>query len=231
MITIGICDDEEIFRDQVKNILESYFKKEKIEYKIYEYNSAEQFMKSKVKIDILLLDIEMKEMNGIQLKNWLEKKAEIRILFLTSHSEVWEEAFGKNVYGFLRKPIEIENLIKYIKRILKNMQEEKNIIIDGIEKGYIIPVEEIMYFKASKKYSYVVTKEEIFCEKGLIELEKDLKGNFFFRCHKSYLVNLRNIRKIEDKIYMKNGEKIPVSREKKKELKEVYLNYIVKVAI
>ena len=231
MIKIGICDDDKNAREQLGERVEKYFADKGVEYQIEEYDSGKAFIEQFEQMDILLLDIEMEEMDGIQLKDELRRDENIRILFVTSHVEGMPEAFGKNVYGFLEKPVEEEKFLKYMKRMVEDILEKEKTVIRCINVEIVVDTQDILYFKAEKKYSCLKMKEsENFCDTGLKELEEELKQKSFFRCHKSYLVNLRNIAKIEDSIQMITGEKIPVARGKKQELKAVYRDYILRKA-
>lgn len=71
---------------------------------------------------------------------------------------------------------------------------------------------------------------DYFCDLSLIQLEEELKDQYFFRCHKCYLVNLRSISHIDDSISIKNGDRVPISRRKGKALKESYREYIIRKA-
>lgn len=231
MIKIGICDDEKIFRDSIGKLIKQYFIKNGLEYEQKEYESGKIFIEQNEKTDILFLDIEMNGLSGIQLKEWLQKDENIKILFVTSHMEAMQEAFGKNVYGFLKKPLEKVQLEKYLDRMIEDIAEDESLVIKSVNKEMAIKKADIFYFVSEKKYSRINTRDGIyFCDKGLYHLEKELVDRCFFRCHKSYLVNLQNISRIADGIYMENGEKIPVSRKRVKELKDAYREYIIRKA-
>ena len=104
-------------------------------------------------------------------------------------------------------------------------------VMDGVEGKQIVMLDDILYFKAEKKYSRAYTDEEkIFSNKGLGLWEKKLEKQGFFRCHKSYLINLENVSSIKGEIVMKNGEKIPCSRNGKKGLVSAYMAYIMEKA-
>ncbi len=231
MIKIGICDDEKVCREQLKEILEQYFEENSLGFELWEYESGEDFLNQGDEIHLLFLDIEMKDMSGIQLKEELQGGEDIRIIFVTSHMEEMPEAFGRNVYGFLEKPVAADKLEKYLLRVLEDLEEEQLLVINGVQGEMTVKKKDILYFVAEKKYSRMVGQNvESFCDMGLQQLEELLGKESFFRCHKSYLVNLANISDANQNIRLKNGESIPVSRRKAKELKEAYLAYIIRKA-
>ena len=231
MIKIGICDDEKIFREQVKKLLEQFLEKAGIQYELYEYESGIDFLEQREEIQLLILDIEMAGMSGIQLKDVLQRTDDVRIIFATSHVEGMSEAFGKNVYGFLEKPVDADKLEKYLARVCDDLEEERVLVVKSTQGEMAVKEKDILYFVSDHKYSRMVGKDgDFFCDMGLQQLEEVLGKKSFFRCHKSYLVNLCNVSDVNQSIRMKNGESIPVSRRKTKELKEAYLDYIVRKA-
>ncbi len=231
MIRVGICDDEKPCREQMANLLEQYFRKKGLQYELLEYESGMDFLDRGEGINLLFLDIEMEGLSGIELKDDLQAEEEIRIIFVTGHVEGMPEAFGKNVYGFLEKPLDAQKLEKYLGRVLEDMEEDRILVLKGLQGEIALRQKDIFYFVSEKKYSRVIgRKGEAFCDMGLQQLEEMLGQKSFFRCHKSYLVNLGNISDASQSIRLKNGESIPVSRRKVKELKDAYLKYIIRKA-
>ena len=232
MIKVGICEDEKITRNFIARMLAQYFKSREIVYQLREYESGKEYIEQRDETDILILDIEMEGITGIQLKDWLWKEDEdVKILFVTNHMEEMQEAFGRNVYGFLQKPLEQSPFEKYLNRMVEDIEENRGLVIKGVDQEYVMKMKDILYFVSENKYSRVVVQgTKYFCVKGLGQWEEELKEQSFFRCHKCYLVNFRNIYKIGDEICMTNGDKIPVSRRKGKELKDSYREYIIRKA-
>lgn len=113
-IRIGICDDSDHDRHYLKSIIKNYFKGREIEPEIVEYGSGEEFFR-KPDVEILFLDIEMNALDGIMVKNELQKlQAETRIVFTTSHNDLMRDAFGKQVFGFLVKRVSPKEVEKYL---------------------------------------------------------------------------------------------------------------------
>lgn len=101
-------------------------------------------------------------------------------------------------------------------------------MLKSLNRNIAVKLKDIFYFVSEKKYSRMVSRiGEQFCDMGLGQLEKMLEHEAFFRCHRSYLVNLRNISVIKGEIHMENGEKIPVSRRKAGKLKFSYQIYMM----
>lgn len=232
MIRVGICEDEKACREVIGRLVDAYFRKKGLAYEKKEYESGQSFLAQGEGTDLLLLDIEMEGMSGIQLKDRLCRECgEVKIVFVTNHWEGMPEAFGKNVYGFVHKPIERARLEKYLDRVAEDLEETEGFVIKGVGREIVINIKQIYYFVAESKYSRVVSSGGVeFCGMGLGQLEGELKGRSFFRCHRCYLVNFRNICSIEGDIRMKNGDRVPVSRRKGKALRDSYREYMVRKA-
>lgn len=227
-IRIGICDDSYRDRHHLKSIIKNYFKGREFEPEIVEYASGEDFFQ-KPDVEILFLDIEMDALNGIMVKNELQKlQAETRILFTTNYCKWMRDAFGKQVFGFLEKPVSPKELEKNLDEILKDLEEEDCVLIKGAEKETFVREKQILYIKAETKYCNIILENQdaMFSDKSIGEWAEELEERGFFLCHRSYLVNLYHLKKIDDGILLSNGEKIPVSRRLKTKVKEAYRDYI-----
>lgn len=226
MIT-AICDDEGIYRTHVKKLCQSYFNERNISSEIIEFSSGEEFLSSVEEINIVLLDIEMSGINGITVKEQLEKvHRDIRIIYITSHIQFMENAFGKNVYSFLTKPVMKDKFYKVMDLIIRDMEEDFIVKIDNKDNPYINS-KTIIYIKAQDKYTTVKTREgEYLVRRSMNDWENILANRFFYRIHKSYIINLAYVKRIDNLILMDNGEKVTVSKRYIHSFKESYYNYI-----
>ncbi|MCI8895367.1 MAG: response regulator transcription factor [Lachnospiraceae bacterium] len=182
--------------------------------------------------DILLLDIEMQGMSGLLLKEYLQKKRqEIRILFVTSHEEAMPEAFGRQVFGFLQKPLEYERFRQKMDSVLADMKDyEKYVTVEnetGVRKIYL---KQILYIQGYGKFTQLFLEGEasyMFSEQSLGKWRELLAEEWFCQCHKSYLVNLGQVRGMrENEIVLEGEKRIPLSRRMQKEWKEKYRKYL-----
>lgn len=182
--------------------------------------------------DILLLDIELQGMSGIRLKELLqEKRQELRILFVTSHGEAMPEAFGRQVFGFLRKPLEYEAFRQKMDTVVADIKDyEKYVMVENGLGVMEIFLNQLQYIQASEKYTYLFLEgenEPVFSKRSLGAWRELLAEEWFCQCHKSYLVNLGQVRGMrENEIVLEGEKRIPLSRRMKKEWKEQYRKYL-----
>lgn len=226
---IIICDDVEEEGKELAALAGEYYKG-KAEIALCANGDELEKVLRKENVDVIFLDIEMPGENGIEIKDRLEAaKVESYIVFVTAHMNFMQEAFGKNVVGYIEKPPEKEKFYKVLMRIDNSESQNKTIEVETI-LGEIkkIQLDHIRYIEADRRYSFVhIEDERILVCKGLNKWEEELKEEYFVRIHKSYLVNLRYVDKIKGRqVYMKNEEDKKKVRDgkniKKKKGKEVF---------
>jgi len=228
---IGICDDEEKSREMIKEYCQQMGQdlEETFEYKMFA--SGEEVLEYKADIHILLLDIEMGGMNGIDAMKKLEDADNIKnILFVSGYPDMVFEAFGEKTRGFVCKPVEYNRLVSEVSKIL-NRQKNKEIIevsVDG--RDIYIELGDIIYISAEGNFVRLVTeKESYFVYENLKNWEERLKGKDIIRIHKSYLVNLAYVADIKDKVTLtKRSELLPVGRKYKDDVKGLYKEFLLK---
>ena len=142
---IIICDDEKIFRDKLIEVCETYAKNNDIDLELKQYSSGEELLESSESADVLLLDIEMAGINGIEVKEILEENSRISfIIFTSSHTEMVFDTFSKKTLGFVTKPVTYEKLEEKLNKLLKEIKSE--FFIEVQDKENIIKVKNKTYY-------------------------------------------------------------------------------------
>jgi len=229
---IVVCDDEEKYKVQVKNICRQFEGIAK--YDVVGCSSGEELLELKFdKIDILILDIEMKGISGIDVKNRLEQKGNIPIVFLTNHVNQIHEAFGKNVFGFLKKPVNSVEFIEIIRRIEDVEMHNTKIKVEACNgQQYAIPTRDILYIEACQHYvKFHVKDDEIFAYRTLNHWQEELNCNIFIRVNRTYLINMYHFNYRNMDLVTKNGLVITVPRRKREDVKQKMIEFMMKYAI
>ena len=220
MIRIGICDDDAAqgidIEKKVKDFAADHNRK--IETRIF--NSAETYLKDHEEIDLLLLDIEMPGLSGIELKEVLPSVYRLpAIIFVSSHPNRMAEAFGPNVLGFLTKPLDKGRLAVLLTKVLSALE---SVVKIPVEEGYVLS-SDVIHVMADNKYVDIVTTSGI--HSGYISLgecENILPSSSFVRVNRSNLVNFEYVSRFKEQIEMCNGDKIKIARGRTKEFKDKY---------
>lgn len=223
---IAICDDEQIFRDQIKKCIS----RTGIDYSTDEFLCGEDLLGSTEKYDIVFLDIDMPGISGIQTAEKLrELGTESEIIFLTSHVEFVYEAFKVRAFRFLKKPVDPETFSEAFLNAVKNCEKEK-IVIEY--KGAVteLNVENIAYIEASGEGTFVYDNKGSYTQSpvSMKEWTERLKDKYFFRIHKTYLISMNYVASYEKNTVQLIGFKdpFPIARRSVSEFRTVYLEFI-----
>ena len=224
---IFICEDNVIFRNKTKEVCEEYFKERNLVGEVIAVASAEEFLNEEKDGDILLLDIELEGLSGIELKNFLESRGiDIKIIFLTNYEEYMRDAFGINVCGFLNKPVDKEILFLELDKIY-NVEDEWHLFETGFNNNPFVPIKDIVYIKKCENYLLLKTRKENIIAKGTIkESFKIIEKHGFGKANQSYIVNYNDIVYKNSELIINENEIIKISRRESKNFKMKYYDYI-----
>lgn len=243
MLNCIIVEDEFPAREELKYFLGKY---EEL-YLQKEFDNpldALKYLKDN-KIDVVFLDINMPDLDGMSLGKIISKiNEDIKIIFTTAYKEYAAEAFEIKAFDYILKPFSDERIAEVLENLLRDSKKElqervvsKDISkvnkITGIlnDKIFIISIDDIYYIETSNKENLIFTKDETYISKIKISKFEDILPNDkFYRTHRSYIVNLDKIAEVEPWF---NGTyllrmldldfKVPISRNNVKEFKEILM--------
>ncbi len=231
MITIAICDDEKIIAEQIKRLASVFFRAKNMETSILCFSCGEELLRYDKSIDILFLDIQMERMDGMETARKLRSRNfKGYLIFVTVLEEMVFQSFEVQAYDYLVKPVEEKRFAKTMERrfaSMQNVSEEKLLVQKGYERS-IISFEEIVFAEVidRKVYLHLVSSEVVDFYDKIENLEERLDSRFF-RCHRSFLINLKYLKSYKNGVaYMENGKEIPISRLRSKAFSEVILQYM-----
>ena len=207
MINIMIVEDE----DQIRMILKKMIEKNegcKVVSSCGNFASAiSDFIK--LRPDVVFMDIDLGGESGLDCaKAITEVDPKVKIVFATAHSEYMANAFEIYAFDYLVKPFDMARISKTLDRI-KSMSVEKaevekaehqyeKLIIRGKEEINLVDLDDIIMIERNDGMSRIVTNEEVFLtSQSLQSLEEKLDPQKFIRCHKSYIIRMDAIRKLE----------------------------------
>lgn len=233
MKTIVVCDDVEIERLLLKEILCQYFEEINEEVSIVEYDSGETLIadveEGYIAMDLLFLDICMKKLNGMETARKLRQiQCKVPIIFLTASPDYAIESYEVQASGYLLKSFSEEKLMKLLNRILKTDMKRRVAIKNRRQYRYPC-TDDIMYIDSDKHNVtlHLSDGSEIITVDKLGEIEKRINEKRFLRCHQSYLVNMDYIKDVEDDFIMEDGTLVPIRVRGRKEILDTYYDYFV----
>lgn len=239
-----IIEDELPARDLVKKYLEDF---ESIQL-MGDYDNGFDGLKAinELKPDAVFLDVQMPKLTGFEILELLDYLPEI--IFTTAYDQYAIRAFEQNAVDYLLKPFSRERFAEAIKRLQSRMESrsESNPGIEKIRKHFeesdeilhrvvikkggkihVISTDAILYLEAQDDYVMIYTREGKFLKQQTMKFfDNHLHPEQFFRVHRSYIVNIQSIERIEPYektnfiLILKDGSKVPVSRSGMQQLKQ-----------
>ncbi|MEQ9468891.1 MAG: LytTR family DNA-binding domain-containing protein [Ekhidna sp.] len=183
---------------------------------------------------LIFMDINIDEMSGLDLVRKMDQGT-YRVIFVTAHDQYAVDAFKLSAVDYLLKPVDPDELIEAVRRAIADIEKDqihaqlttlahnlvpgaqkKKIVLTDMEGLHIIDIPEILWCHANGSYTEFVMEdgEKLTVSKHLKTYERMLTDHGLMRVHRSYLVNIYNISKIErskGEIRMKNNETLPIS--------------------
>ncbi len=217
MLSIAVCDDEVIeccnMAKRIKEIMEEM----KIPCIIRQFRSGGELLQALESFDIVFLDIIMQDLDGMKTAQAFRKKASDKILiFISSSREYVFEAYDVEAFQYLLKPVDDRKLKNVLqKAIVKTQSRSQEFIIVSRERQKKkLFLDDIYYFEIKGRIVDAHGPEGIFTYYEQIgELENKIRDKGFFRCHKSYLINLKYVDGYSRKeVVLENGEKIVIAK-------------------
>lgn len=236
MINVAICDDDINAMEEVSTYVSRSLQKLDIQFKITHFNEGQDLIdkitSSEKLYDIIFLDIFMKDSNGINIAREIrEFDKDCKIIFITSSNEYAIDSYDVRAIYYILKPINEEKLNNAINIAIESLNKEnKHIIIKNKKGSYRIAYKDILYAESKARVVNIYDKygEVISFYSKLEDFYRSLQDERFLRCHKSFVVNMDYILKIEQKyICMNNNIIIPISSGNVLEIKEKYFKYLL----
>lgn len=229
---IAICDDIVEYRLSVKCYTEEYFKTHHINCEVDEYNSGHALANANIDYDIIFLDIELGDSNGIDIAKYIKSQfSNSLIIVITSYRQYLDEAMDLNVLRYIDKPITQNRIFSALDKAMSQIHE--TIITVHTKDNQIIrlKVSDIVYAEAKLKKVTIYTKNSSFIiRESLKSLKELLVASCFAIPHNSYILNLNFIRKFKrDEIKLAvpyENESISISTRKQAEFKRKFLDFI-----
>lgn len=234
MLKIGLCEDNEIQHNQILSFLETISLPKHTIDSFYKgndlYNSIQEAMKDKEPYDIVIMDIDLPDGNGIKFSKQINIiSPHTIIIYMTSYEDYVSDVYDtEHIYFILKK-----NYQKYLPHALSlanealNKQRRASLKIFWNKEEYNILQKDIFYMERKLRTTFIVTPTHIYpTSEKLEDLLKRL-GETFAMSHRSFIVNLKMVQEItKDSALLVDGTSIPISRSYYKALKDKINNMI-----
>lgn len=225
---IAICDDEQNQIEYITSIVTSWSNHKGHSCEIRTFASAEAFLfeyEEDKAYDILLLDVEMKNMNGIELAKRIRKdNNRAEIIFITSHFEFVGEGYEVDALHYLIKPISVEKLTQVLTKAAEKLSVEPPSVVISCEGETVKLYEsDIRYVESFLHYIVIHTKDKEYKIKENMSVFEKRVSDDFYRIHRSYLVSLKHITRISRTSVNIGNTELPLSRGKYDDINRAFI--------
>lgn len=217
MYKLAICDDSPADTLYLQGLVSKWAKKASEIVEVQTFHSAEAFLfeyEEDKAFDILLLDIEMEEMDGVTLARKVRSgNQQVQIVFITGYTDYIADGYEVEALHYLLKPIKEEKLFEVLERAVEKLaRNERTLLLDTADGIVRVPLYEIHWIEVQRNYVTVHAAEDYTVKKSLSEVEAELDEGFM-RTGRSFIVNLKQVRRIgKNEVILADGSMIPLSR-------------------
>lgn len=227
MLKIAIVEDNKTEQEQLCELLRTYEKTHACPMEICTFtDGAEILADYPAEVALVLMDIEMKEVNGIETaKKIREFDKTVILVFLTNMVQYALAGYEVEALDFLVKPLDDYKLAWEMDRILKKMEENRPfyLLTKDNYTTHRINADDIYYLETAQRKLIIHTaSQEISCSMTMHEAEKQLGPRHFFRIHTAFLVNMKYIHMVRENEIMVGDAALPISRYRKKDFQTAF---------
>ena len=230
MIKIAIVEDEHAYAMQLQEYLHQYEKENGEVFEISLFSDGDEIVnKYNAVYDIILMDVEMKFMDGMSAAEEIRKvDTEVVIMFITNMPQYAIRGYAVDALDYVLKPVSYFAFSQRLNRAISRMKKrETKMITISIKGGTVrLNVTNVTYIESQGHTLIFHTVNGIYETSGTMkELEKELSELNFYRGNKGYLINLAHVESVKDGCAVVRGEQLLLSRARKKEFMEALTRY------
>lgn len=227
---ILICDDEQQYVDELKIHIEKYMQGRFVNFEIDTANNPQTIADNSEIYQLAFLDIQMNELDGISLAKILkERNSKIVIFFVTSFNDYQDEAMDLRAFRFFEKPFNAERLYSGLEKAMEYIDESYiDFYIWTNNEHKKVLVDDVIYVERGNRQVTLVTTQGNFTTRETFdEWCKSLQNSFFYRVHKSFIVNLHYVTVYKySEIFVQNNVRIPIASRRQTDFHKFWFQYL-----
>lgn len=229
IMRIAICDDEQIYIEDIKRHIEFFSKDRGVEFEINIYTSPLEMLKSNVNFDIAILDVEMEEIDGLKLGSELRIiNPHIILMYVTAHRKYLDDALNLNAVRFFEKPIDSQRFYRGLSDAIKRIDNSSLVFYlkDG-KTSERINIQDIIFVEIEKRRSKVVTTHKEYYSSHHISFWKDkLTSSMFVSPHNSFIINLNYVTSYERNVLILDGKhSVPIAKKLQTDFYQKFIRF------
>ncbi len=218
--SVAIVDDVLQDREYIAGLVYQWAQEKGHTVTLKTFPSSEAFLfarEESKKTEMLLLDIEMGAMNGVELAKELrqvQKDTMLQLVFITGFPDFIAEGYEVDALHYLIKPVVPAKLFSVLDKAVTNLAKvEKHLRVTYDRRTDFIPLSKIYYIEAQRQYVLIHAEDGEYRMKTSLAETKGALDEYFFQCQRSFLVNLRHVTQVKNGcVILKNDIEVPIGR-------------------
>ncbi|MGN0467348.1 MAG: LytR/AlgR family response regulator transcription factor [Acutalibacteraceae bacterium] len=229
---IAVCEDDKLSAQKLVDYIREFMKSTVFDFSIDVFYNGKDFRKSKEIYDLVFLDCQLPDINGLDLAKELRRQEiESAIIFVTAYDDYVYESFEVRPFRYILKPIDEDKIRKALIGFISSYEKKCYIVITTARKNMVVNSKDIVYVESDGKYSIVrlINNASFKSTKSISDYQSEIgeESHSFFRTHRCFLVNMKYISGIDGNIInFINGEKAEISRRNVSDFNKKYMNYL-----
>lgn len=225
---IAICDDEIKYINDIERHLNQYFSEHGLSFNLLKYDNGIDLLNSDNNFDIVFLDIEMPDINGIELGKKLQNaNSDLVLIYITAYNHYLDDALDLGVTRFFDKPINSKRFYKGLDKAIEKLDNtEVQIHLKNSDNGITsVKANDIIMIEIENRKTKITTKDAVYHSKSSIKTWRErLNKSYFESPHNSYIVNTNYITYYcKEYIILDNKYNVPVSYARRAEFKKKFM--------
>ena len=231
MIRLALVEDDGNYRSQLKEYIARYAQSSGERFTVQEFEDGDEIaLGYKAEYDIILMDIEMKFMDGMMAAGEIRKvDTEVIIIFITNSPQYAIMGYAVDALDYVIKPVSYFAFSQRLARAIERLQHRSRhfLQVNTREGTHKLDIKQLYYIESQGHDLFFHTSEgELLGSGSMQEFEKRLEAYSFFRCNKGYLVNLEYVDTVHGENVIVHGETVALSRARRKAFLDALNNYI-----
>lgn len=231
MYHIAIVEDETEFSTQLQEYLTQYQKEQDVAFKVSVFHDGAEILDNYQPLyDIILLDIEMPKVNGMEAAEQIRKQdGDVVLMFITNMASYAIRGYEVGALDFVMKPINFYTFAMKLTRALKRVKQKEQqqillSVIDGVKK---LGINQIYYIEVQNRMLHYYTDEGEFVVRGTMQaVEQEMAAYPFVKCNHWYMVNLMHVSEVRKNMAVVQGHELEISRRNKTAFLKALTEYV-----
>lgn len=227
---ILICDDEQRYIDELKTHVEKFMQYRFVNYEIHTVNNPQEVAESNEIYQLVFLDIQMDNLDGISLAKILKKRnSKVAIFFVTSFNDYQDDAMDLRAFRFFEKPFNADRLYSGLEKAMEYIDESyiDFFVYANNEQKKLLTDEVIYVERGNRQVTLVTTQGNFTTRESFDEWCEILQNSFFYRVHKSFIVNLHYVTGYKySELFVQNNVRIPIASRRQADFHKFWFSYL-----